>query len=64
MNDYKKYSRFPNLKIFFELGGNHTEQGEQYVRDNPGLYDEAMEWDVFFQKRIVMGNNEGIHKVE
>ena len=60
--DFKKYSKFPKMKRFFELGGDHTPEGEKYLRENPTIYKEAMEWDYFFQFRIILGKGEGIHK--
>ena len=62
--DFKKYSKFPKMKRFFELGGDHTPEGEEYLRENPTIYKEAMEWDYFFQFRIILGKDEGIHKLK
>jgi len=62
MSDYSKFDKFPELKRFMELGGQHTEEGEKYLIENPKLYKHAMEWDLICAYRISFGNNEGIHK--
>ena len=61
---FHKYAKFPKLKRFFELGGDHTPEGEKYLRENPTIYNEAREWDYFFQLRIILGNDERIHKID
>ena len=59
--DFKKYSKFPKLKKFLELGKDYTPEGAKYLRENPDLYNEKMEWESFFQFRRILGNNKGIH---
>ena len=59
--DYKKYSKFPKLKKFFELGRDYTPEGAKYLRENPDLYNEAMEFESFLQVRRILGNNKGVH---
>lgn len=63
MSDYSKFDKFPELKRFMELGGQHTEEGEKYLVENPKLYNQAMEWDLICEYRRGMGDNEKIHKI-
>lgn len=60
--NFKKYSKFPKLKKFLELGKDYTPEGAKYLRENPDLYNESMEFESFFQFRRILGNDEGIHK--
>ena len=59
--DFKKYNKFPKLKKFFELGRDYTPEGAKYLRENPDLYNEAMEFESFLQVRRILGNNKGVH---
>lgn len=60
--DFKKYTKFPNLKKFFELGKDYTPEGAKYLRENPDIYNDWMECESFFQFRRILGNSDGIHK--
>ena len=64
MSDYSKLGKFPELKRFVDLGGQHTEEGEKYLIENPQLYNQAMEWDLLCEYRMGMGGDERIHKIE
>ena len=55
------YSKFPRLKRFIELGGQHTEEGERYLVENPIIYREATDWDYFYQQRKSLGEIYIIH---
>ena len=59
---FQRYGKFPKLRRFAELGGDHTEEGEKYLRENPVIYDEVILWYRLHQQRIIFGNEEGIHK--
>lgn len=63
MTEYNKYCKFPRLKKFIELGGEHTQEGEIYLRMNPVIYNEATQWDYLSQIRKSIGDNETIHKI-
>lgn len=58
----RKYSKFPKLKRFFELGGEHTEEGEKYLIDHPKIYMDVMEWDFLQWHRVRLGDTDLIHK--
>ena len=59
--DFKKYSKFPKVKKFLELGRDYTPEGAKYLRENPELYNDAMEFESFLQFRRILGNNKGVH---
>ena len=64
MSDYSKLCKFPELRRFAELGGQHTEEGEDYLIKNPQIYNQAMEWDLICAYRSCMGDTQRIHKSE
>ena len=59
--DFKNYNKFPKLKKFFELGRDYTPEGAKYLRENPDIYNDWMEFESILQFRRILGNNKGIH---
>jgi len=61
MKKYSRFNKFPELKRFMELGGQHTEEGEEYLVENPQVYNQAVDADFIYQLRVFMGDNKVIH---
>lgn len=62
MKKYSRFNKFPELKRFMELGGQHTKEGEEYLAQNPQIYNQAVDADFIYQLRVFMGDNKVIHE--
>ena len=62
MSEHSRFDKFPELKRFMELGGQHTKKGEEYLAQNPQIYNQSMEADFIYQLRVFMGDNKVIHE--
>jgi hypothetical protein len=62
MSQYSRYSKFPELRRFVELGGQHTKEGDEYLGENPKVYNQVLEYTHIHQIRRCMGESKVIHK--
>ena len=59
---YSRFDKFPELKRFMELGGQHTKEGEEYLVENPQVFNQAADANFMDQIRLIIGDNKVIHE--